>query len=224
MFVRAAVVVAGLALVTACGAPRDAAPAQAPATSEAPVAVPSEAPEVSPTEVSTDAARPAPSTLPALPTRVPVTTRKPVVTRTPVDSNTIVGPFGWQTLRLGMTPAEAEALGVATPMPEGGDLCQVWPAVGASALERVIVHPVHGVFAIHPKEADWLRTPEGMRIGWTTAQVAAAYPDFDPAKADYAHGPTVSVPGNPDAVYRMQFESGVLARFLLERATDLCAT
>jgi hypothetical protein len=223
MFVRAAVVVAGLALITACGAPRGDAPAQAaPTTSEVPVAAPSEAPEVSPTtEVSTDAARPVATTLP---TRAPVATRKPVITRKPVDSNAIVGPFGWQTLRLGMTPAEAEALGVATPMPEGGDLCQVWPAVGASALERVIVHPVHGVFAIHPKEADWLQTPEGMRIGWTTAQVAAAYPDFDPAKADYAHGPTVSAPGNPDAVYRMQFESGVLVRFLLERATDLCAT
>ena len=223
MFVRAAVVVAGLALVTACGAQ-----GQAPSPSGASVAVPSAAPEVSPTELTTDAARPV---LTTLPTRAPVTTRKPtttgkpvVVAKKPVDSNAVVGPFGWQTLRLGMSPADAEALGVATPMSEGDDLCQVWPAAGASALERVIVHPVHGVFAIHPKEADWLHTPEGMRVGWTTAQVAAAYPDFDPAHADYPHGPTVSVPGNPDAVYRMQFESGVLVRFLLERAGDLCAT
>ena len=220
MFVRAAVALAGLALVTACGAPREEPPAQA-GSSDAPVAVPSAAPEISPTEVSTDAARPV---LTTLPTRAPVTTRKPVVTRKTADSNAIVGPFGWQTLRLGMTAAEAEALGVATPTPEGEDLCQVWPAVGASALERVIVHPVHGVVAVHPKEADWLHTPEGMRVGWTTAQVAAAYPDFDPATADYPHGPTVSAPGNPDAVYRMQFESGVLVRFLLERATELCAT
>lgn len=220
MIVRAAIALVGLTVLAACGS----------ADPGTPVAVPSSVPAATPTEVAAGlTTRPVPTT--AAPTRgtaakVTMTVpKKPVTsTKAPVDSNAVIGPFGWQTLRLGMSPAEAEALGMATPTPEGDDLCQVWPALGATALERIIVHPVHGVFAVHPKEVDWIATPEGMRIGWTAAQVAAAYPDFDPAHLDYAHGPTVTAPGNPDAVYRMQFDgSGVLVRFLLERRGDLCS-
>lgn len=213
MFARAAIALAGLTVLAACGT---ASPGNA-------VAVPSSAPTATPSQV-----RAQPTTRkPARPV-VTTTKPKPVVTTTKKkpaeDSNAVIGPTGWQTLHLGMSPEDAEALGVATPMSEGDDLCQVWPAMGATALERVIVHPEHGVFAIHPKEVDWIHTPEGMRIGWTAAQVAATYPDFDPAHMDYAHGPTVTVPGNPAAVYRMQFDgSGVLVRFLLEQKSEMCS-
>ncbi|GAA4442726.1 hypothetical protein ACFQV2_04510 [Actinokineospora soli] len=219
MIVRAAVALAGLTLLAACGT----------ASPGSPVATPSNAPTATPSQVPSTTKPVVPVTKPAATTTekpAATTTKKPVVTtKKPVsDSNAVIGPTGWQTLHLGMSPAAAEALGVATPMAEGDDLCQVWPAVGASALERVIVHPEHGVFAIHPKEADWIHTPEGMHIGWTAAQVAATYPDFDPAHMDYAHGPTVTVPGNPAAVYRMQFDgSGVLVRFLLEQKSDMCS-
>lgn len=206
--------VVGMAVLTGCATPPAAVPSSAPrSTPPAVAATTSEAP-VTTSEVA--------ATTSAAPARTPgrTTPRPP-----DEDSNAVIGPCGWQTLRLGMTPAEAEALGIADPLPEGDDLCQVWPALGITPLERVVVHPEHGVFAIHPKPVDWLRTPEGMRAGWTADEVAAAYPDFDPAHPDRAHGPTVAVPGNPDAVYRLRFTSAdVVDRFLLERDSDMCTT
>ncbi|UVS77054.1 hypothetical protein [Actinokineospora sp. UTMC 2448] len=226
--VRTAIVLAaGLIAVTACGAK----------PSGSAVAVPSSVPSPTPAESTTTGSTTTGSTTTAPVQKVTKrstarpTTKKPAPTTTKTrkpsgggDSNAVIGPFGWQTLTLDMTPDEAEALGMATPTPEGDDLCQVWPALDITALERIIVHPVHGVFAVHPKAESWIHTPEGMRVGWTAAQVAAVYPDFDPAHFDYPHGPAVAVPGNADAVYRMQFsESGVLVRFLLERDSDICS-
>ncbi|MGX7825245.1 hypothetical protein ACTG9Q_09140 [Actinokineospora sp. 24-640] len=208
----------GMTVLAGCAKP-PATPASppTPATPATSVAAPSSTPGSTPPAVVAVTTSEAPVSTPVSTTPPPKSSDE--------DSNAVIGPLGWQTLHLAMTPAEAEALGVADPLPEGDDLCQVWPALGITPLERVIVHPEHGVFAIHPKAVDWLRTPEGMRVGWSADEVAAAYPDFNPAHLDHAHGPTVAVPGNPDAVYRLQFtSSGVLERFLLERDSDMCST
>ncbi|TDP66933.1 hypothetical protein C8E96_2451 [Actinokineospora alba] len=136
----------------------------------------------------------------------------------------MIGPFGWQTLRLGMSADAAEALGMLTRTTEGDGLCAPWPALPITALDQAVVSETHGVWAIHPKQVDWIHTPEGMRIGWTAGQVHATYPDFDPAHFDYAHGPTVAVPGNPAALYRLQFNSSrVLTKIILESRVDVCS-
>lgn len=171
--------------------------------------------------VGTPAATPVPRPSEVEPMKSPA--KKPPTPK-PAAGNDVIGPFGWQTLRLGMSADAAEALGMLTRTTEGDGLCAPWPALPITALDQAVVSETHGVWAIHPKQVDWIHTPEGMRIGWTAAQVHAAYPDFNPAHFDYPHGPTVAVPGNPRALYRMQFNSSrVLTKIILESRVDVCS-
>ncbi|MGH3861378.1 hypothetical protein [Actinokineospora sp.] len=207
---RVAIAVCAVAVGgSGCTAPKsDAAPPPTTSTG-GPVATPAVTPTPRPSEVETVKS----------PAKKPTTKGKP-----PSGGNDVIGPFGWQTLRLGMSADAAEALGMLTRTTEGDGLCAPWPALPITALDQAVVSETHGVWAIHPKQVDWIHTPEGMRIGWTAAQVHATYPDFDPAHFDYPHGPTVAVPGNPKALYRLQFNaSRVLTKIILEARVDVCS-
>ncbi|MBC6451123.1 hypothetical protein [Actinokineospora xionganensis] len=210
---RLAIAVCAVAVgVSGCAAPKsDAAPPRTTTTGGA-VATPAATPAARPSEVETVKS----------PAKKPTTTTK--VKPKSTGDNDVIGPFGWQTLRLGMSADAAEALGMLTRTTEGDGLCAPWPALPITALDQAVVSETHGVWAIHPKQVDWIHTPEGMRIGWTAAQVHATYPDFDPAHFDYAHGPTVAVPGNPKALYRLRFNSSrVLTKIILESRVDVCS-
>ncbi|WP_436493766.1 hypothetical protein [Actinokineospora sp. HUAS TT18] len=211
---RVALGVCAVIGVAGCAAPK---PAAAPQSSPV-VAIPATTPVPRPSEVETMRS---PSKAQAKPTK---TTSKPTPKPAP-GGNDVIGPFGWQTLKLGMSADAADALGMLDRTLEGdGELCAPWPALPITALDQAVVSEEHGVFAIHPKAEAWIHTPEGMHVGWTAAQVAATYPDFDPAHMDYAHGPTVHVPGNPKALYRMQFNaSGILVKIILESSVDVCS-
>lgn len=174
--------------------------------------------------VGTPAATPVPRPSEVEPMKSPAKKPTAPVKPKPAGGNDVIGPFGWQMLRLGMSADAAEALGMLTRTTEGDGLCAPWPALPITALDQAVVSETHGVWAIHPKQVDWIHTPEGMRIGWTADQVHAVYPDFDPAHFDYPHGPTVAVPGNPHALYRMQFTSSrVLTKIILESRVDVCS-
>jgi hypothetical protein len=213
---RVAIAVCAVAFgVSGCASEQSAAPRATPSSSAGgAVATPAATPTPRPSEVE-----PMKS-----PSKKPTTTpAKPKPTKV-ASGNDVIGPFGWQTLKLGMSADAAEALGMLTRASEGDGLCAPWPALAITALDQAVVSETHGVWAIHPKQVDWIHTPEGMRIGWTADQVHATYPDFDPAHFDYAHGPTVAVPGNPDALYRMQFNaSRVLTKIILESRVDVCS-
>jgi hypothetical protein len=211
-----AVAVFAVAVVAGCAKPGTtvAASSSAPSTSNLSphaVATPAPTPVAEPTEVETiksPAGKP---------------TKKPTPTPVP-DGNDVIGPFGWQTLRLGMSADAADALGMLNPTTEGDGLCAAWPALPITALDQAVVSPTHGVWSIHPKSVDWMHTPEGMHVGWTVAQVDATYPDFDPAHVARATGATVRTPGNRNGLYRMTFESGVLTKIILESRVDVCST
>ncbi|CRK61609.1 hypothetical protein [Alloactinosynnema sp. L-07] len=186
------------------------------------VAIPATTPVPRPSEVETMGG---PSKAPTAAPKPTSATKPTKVTKPVPGGNDVIGPFGWQTLKLGMSADAADALGMLDRTSEGGgELCAPWPALPITALDRAVVSEEHGVFAIHPKAEAWIHTPEGMHVGWTAAQVHATYPDFDPARFDYAHGPTVRVPGNPKALYRMQFNaSAVLVKIILESSVDVCS-
>jgi hypothetical protein len=68
-----------------------------------------------------------------------------------------------------------------------------------------------------------LRTPEGAGPGWTTEQVAAIYPEFDPVAAEVNRYGQVTVPGNPAAAYQFWFETdGRMSGFNLRRVGQPC--
>ena len=133
----------------------------------------------------------------------------------------MLGPYGWQTLELGMDAGTAAGLGmfVDTPMPTPDGACEGWDAVGAAAIETALISPTLGVAAIVPRSDAVIHTPEGMTYGWTVDQVAAAYPDFDPADAHLDNGVTVEAIGNSQGRYRLQFgDDDTLTFFVLESA------
>ncbi|HVK24886.1 MAG TPA: hypothetical protein VM677_26305 [Actinokineospora sp.] len=221
VIIRVAIGVCAVAAVTAGCA--TGTPAAAPTSSPA-VGIPATTPVPRPSEVET--MRSPSKSATARPTATTASPKPVKPTKVSTSGNDVIGPFGWQTLKLGMSADAADALGMLNRMSEGGgELCAAWPALSITALDQAVVNETHGVFAIYPKAVDWIHTPEGMHIGWTAAQVHATYPDFDPAHFGDTYGPTVAVPGNPKALYRMQFNSSaVLTKIILESRVDVCST
>lgn len=169
----------------------------------------------------TTAAPETPSTTP----RPPSTPIPPVASKEVPTGNDILGPTGWQTLQLGMAPGVAEATGIfpSTPAPAGGG-CASWFAVGAAAIDSATISPNLGVIAITIASSDKvLMTPEGMALGWTVAQVHAAYPSFPlDAESRPTGPPTIPVPQNAQAVYRIRLSAGVVVTMTLESFPQDC--
>ncbi|MCU1688689.1 MAG: hypothetical protein JWN20_617 [Jatrophihabitantaceae bacterium] len=66
-------------------------------------------------------------------------------------------------------------------------------------------------------------TPEGMALGWTVNQVHAAYPSFPLDAGSSPIGPpTIPVPQNDKAVYRIRLTAGVVAVMTLESRPQDC--
>lgn len=159
---------------------------------------------------------------PAPPSTTPI---PPVMTSAVPSGNSILGPTGWQTLQLRMAPAVAEATGIfiSTSAPSGGT-CASWFAVGAAAIDSATISPNLGVIAITiASTGKMLMTPEGMELGWTVAQVHAAYPSFPLDAESIPSGPpTIPVPQNDKAVYRTRLTAGVVVTMTLESRPQDC--
>ncbi|GGV35538.1 hypothetical protein GCM10010182_69400 [Actinomadura cremea] len=134
---------------------------------------------------------------------------------------TYLGPDGYGALKLGMTRAEAEATGVITVTgePPGGPTCgsfelKEFPS-GANAAGGNFSAGL-GIASIFAAEG--MRTPEGIEIGSSEADLAKAYPDLQ-------QGPNLSfvtVPGNPKAVYSFLVVDGRVEAFGLDLANQTC--
>lgn len=131
-----------------------------------------------------------------------------------------LGPLGYGTLRLGMTARQLRGSGLLIGKVRGG-------ATGCSGYDLrthrtpkgsvgVYYSPRLGIASIFA--VGGMRTPQGIGVGSTLAQVERAYPKL----ARGVNGSSAPVPGNPKAVYSLLLSGGRVTSLALDLAGQDC--
>ncbi|WP_329107939.1 hypothetical protein OG792_05485 [Micromonospora sp. NBC_01699] len=196
-----------LLLVAACSSPvehqaGDAAPAGSPApTTGAPTA--------------TTPASPAPS-VPSAPS-APASSGD---TTAPL----VLGPNGIGSLKLGMTRQQATATGllIADEDNSNGEGCVPYHLRANSTGNGVVSLSRNlGIAAIDAYGS--IKTPEGVRIGMSSADMLRIYPGWTAADGDATNGRGhAKAPGNDSAVYRIATQNGTVIELTLQYAKQDC--
>jgi hypothetical protein len=117
----------------------------------------------------------------------------------------VIGPFGLGKLRLGMTRAQALATGEVASIetPQNGDTCSLIhlaKKTGSASGADGYWSQQYGIVSIVAPAG--FKTPEGIGIGSTIADVEHAYPAITYTLSSRQDaGPRVIAPGNPSAQY-----------------------
>ena len=132
-----------------------------------------------------------------------------------------LGPNGIGALQLGMTRQQAEATGLVEPFKKNpvSDAC-LWTSHlrEASSKYGTVMHSeTLGIAAINAYPG--LKTPEGVELGSTKAEVGRAYPKWN--EGDGYRG-SADVPGNSKAEYRIVIEGGKVTELTLQYDKQDC--
>jgi hypothetical protein len=148
-------------------------------------------------------------------------TKAPETTK-PQSGTKVLGPDGYGSLKLGMDEKLAEASGMlGTPNPNQVSACAQYPLLAGGSITngQATFSSDKALVSISPPKGT--KTPEGIGVGSTFDQVTAAYKDLG---AGPNGSQSVSVPGNPNASYRIGFENGKVYGISLESKNgDTCA-
>ncbi|MET7671278.1 hypothetical protein [Micromonospora luteifusca] len=200
-----------LLLVAACASPAhrsgDAAPAGSPD------------PTISATTTGTPASS-TPSATPASPTSSSPSAQPSRSATT--TAALVLGPKGIGSLQLGMTRQQATATGMLRPFADATSAC-VPAHLRAAPAERGIVSfsPTLGIATIDAYGS--IKTPEGLRIGMSSAEMLRIYPTWKAADGDATNGRgAAKTPGNDKAVYRIATRSGKVTEVTLQFRNQDC--
>jgi len=154
----------------------------------------------------------------------PVPTPTPDPTSTPVQAgNDVLGPDGLGALKLGMNRQQAMATGEVGEVSPTENQCDSYKLVGAPATvtDGYLSHSLGIALIVPPAN---VRTPEGIGIGSSIADVMRAYPGTVYNISTRQNlGPRVLVPGNPNAYYRFpDGGTGKVTRISIELKNQDC--
>ncbi|HKE65572.1 MAG TPA: hypothetical protein VKB59_13125 [Micromonosporaceae bacterium] len=139
---------------------------------------------------------------------LPAGTVPPVTTSPPKLSKIVLGPDGFGAVKLGMTPAQAQATHlVSKPTTEVGQTCQTGRLLAAPSggSPSLFFSPTLGLAAIYAYPG--ITTPAGIKIGSTLAQLQLAYPTWQGLQGNEGPGYVVA-DGGLASQYRIAVSNG----------------
>ncbi|MEU7928779.1 hypothetical protein [Micromonospora sp. NPDC049107] len=199
-----------LLLVAACSSPAhqdgNAAPAGSPEPTTSAVTTGSPIPPpISPSSTS-------PSSTPSA--RPSSTATRP--------TSLVLGPNGIGSLKLGMTRQQATGTGLLRAFASNTGGCTPSYLRAARSEEgAVLLSSTLGIATIDAYEG--IKTPEGARIGMSSAEMLRIYPAWTAADGDATNGRGFAkTPGNSKAVYRIETVKGKVVQLTLQYANQDC--
>ncbi|WP_144121900.1 hypothetical protein [Catellatospora sichuanensis] len=167
-----------------------------------------------------------PAGTPAATTPAAPSTSASPVPPPPADA-LLLGPTGYGRLRLGMTQAQAAATKLITPLAGKQSGCYRYahlvgsPATGEHDIAgRLFFSETLGLAAIYAYSG--VKTPEGITVGSTFDELRRAYPSWESVSGDKDGRGYVRVPGNAEAIYRIEVGAGKVIQLSVQLLNQDC--
>ncbi|MEU4471727.1 hypothetical protein [Micromonospora sp. NPDC023888] len=134
----------------------------------------------------------------------------------------VLGPNGLGSLKLGMSRQQATATGILRPFGDYQGECALAQLRSAPTDEgNVNVSRTLGIATIDAYGS--IKTPEGARVGMSSADMLRIYPGWSAADGDATNGRGFAkTPGNNKAVYRIEMVKGTVVQLTLQYANQNC--
>jgi hypothetical protein len=137
-------------------------------------------------------------------------------------SSATLGPYGYGSVKLGMSAKTAKATGkIVLKMKAGSGSCSGWDLkshpTGRDSV-GLYISKKHGVAMIFAPKG--VKTPQGIGVGSTKTQLKHAYSKLGTAASGF---PYVSVPGNSKAYYYFLLSHGKIYEMGLALDKQDCA-